>query len=167
MCPNWTSVVGGEKNAVDASAQPPYTAPAPSTATRTPARFIAASLAAGDRGLHACVLQRRLRGGETGERDAERRAGHVVEPDAVAERDRVRLAAVLAADAELEILLRTSPPRDGDPHQVADTALVEHLERVPFEHVVLEVGGEELPLRVVPREAERRLRQVVGAEGEE
>src|SRR3954470_14522241 len=34
--------------------------------------------------------------------DTERRAGHVVEPDLVAERDRVGVAAMLAADAELE-----------------------------------------------------------------
>src|SRR5262249_62043518 len=99
------------------------------------------------------VLERRLRRREAGERDAERRAGHVVETDPVAERDRVRLAAVLAADTELEVLLRASPPLDGDPHQVADAVLVEHLERVPLEHVVLEIACQELAFGVVAREA--------------
>ena len=50
-----------------------------------------------------CFLERGLGGGEPGERDPEGRAGDVVESEAVAERDRARLAAVLAADAELEL----------------------------------------------------------------
>ena len=85
----------------------------------------------------------------------------------MAERDRRRLAAVLAADPELQVFLRASPPLHGDPHQVAHSALVEDLERVALEHAVLEVVGEELPFRVVAREPERRLRQVVRAEREE
>ena len=40
-----------------------------------------------------------LCGGQTGDRDAERRAGHVVQADVVAELDGRRVAAVLAADA--------------------------------------------------------------------
>ena len=58
------------------------------------------------------LLQRRLRGGEAGERDAVRRAAHVVEPDPVAELDRGGLAAVLAADAELDLRLRLPPALD-------------------------------------------------------
>ena len=67
----------------------------------------------------------------------------------VAELDRARLAAVLAADAELDLRVRLPPPLDADPHQVADAFGVEHLERVSLEHALLEVEGEELPLRVV------------------
>ena len=85
----------------------------------------------------------------------------------MAERDRARLAAVLAADPELDLGLRGPPALDRDPHQVADAVLVEHLERVPLEDPVLEVEGEELALGVVPREAERGLGQVVRPEGEE
>src|SRR5207253_7957145 len=88
-------------------------------------------------------------------------------PEAVAERDRVGLAAVLAADAELDSFLGASAPLDRDPHQVADAALVERLERVPIEHAVIEVARQELPLGVVTGEAERRLREVVRAEREE
>ena len=36
-----------------------------------------------------------------------------------------------------------------------------------IDHALLDVAGEELAFRVVAREAERRLRQVVRAEGEE
>ena len=74
---------------------------------------------------------------------------------------------MLAADAELDAFLGASAPLDRDPHQVADPALVERLERVPLEHAVLEVARQELALRVVTREAERRLRQVVCPEREE
>src|SRR4051812_178094 len=109
------------------------------------------------------LLQRSLRRREAGERDPVRRAADVIEPDPVAELDRRRLAAVLAADAELDVRLRLPPPLHRDPHQVSDTFGVEHLERVALEHAVLEVEREELPLRVVARHAERRLREVVRA----
>ena len=112
-------------------------------------------------------LQHGLRRGEARERDAVRGAAHVVEADLVAELDRARLAAVLAADAELDVRLRLAAALDADAHEVADAFLVEHLERVPLEHAVLEVEGEELALGVVARHAERRLREVVRAEGEE
>src|SRR6202000_893835 len=48
--------------------------------------------------------QRRLCGGEARDQHAERRARDVVQPDLVAEGDRGRIAAVLAADAELQVL---------------------------------------------------------------
>jgi hypothetical protein len=78
-----------------------------------------------------------------------------------------RVAAVLAADAELDPGLRRAAPLDADPHQVADAVLVDRLERVALEHSVLEVEGEELALGVVARHPERRLGEVVRAEGEE
>ena len=83
------------------------------------------------------------------------------------ERDRVRLAAVLPTDPELDRRLRAPPPLHGDSHQVADALLVDHLERIPLEDSVLEVVREKLALSVVAREPERRLCEVVRAEGEE
>src|SRR5437588_3501978 len=106
------------------------------------------SAAGGDVRARACFLERRLRGGEACERDPERRARHVVEAELVAERDRARLAAVLAADTELELRLRAPPPLDGDPHQVADAVDVDHLERIALEHPVLEVARQELALSI-------------------
>ena len=94
------------------------------------------------------------------------RAADVVEPEPVAERDRLRLAAVLAADAELEVLARAAAALDRDLHQVADAVLVDRLERVALEDAGLEVVREEAA-GVVAGEAERGLRQVVRAEGEE
>src|SRR4029078_1770628 len=77
------------------------------------------------------------------------------------------LAAVLAADAELEVVLRAPAALDGDPHQVADALLVENLERVALAHAVLEVARQELALGVVARKAQGSLGEVVGAEREE
>ena len=82
----------------------------------------------------------------------------------MAERHRAGLAAVLAADAHLQVLLHAAPALDRDPHQVADALLVDNLERVPLEDARLEVAREELALGVVPREAERRLGEVVRPE---
>ena len=82
----------------------------------------------------------------------------------MAEGDRARLAAVLAADTELELGLDAAAALDRDLHQLADTLGVEHLERVALEDAVLEVEGEELALGVVAREPDRRLREVVRAE---
>src|SRR5262249_60594915 len=98
--------------------------------------------------------------------NAERRAGDVVEPELVAERHRRRIAAVLAADADLELGLYAAALPDGDADQRADALLVEAGERVAREQALLQVVGEEGP-DVVAREAERRLGEVVGAEGEE
>src|SRR4029079_9296660 len=101
------------------------------------------------------------------QRHAVRRAAHVVETEPVAELDGLRLATVLTADAELDVGLRRTPTLDADPHQVSDAALVEGLEGILLEHAVLEIEGEELPLGVIARHAERHLRQVVRAEREE
>src|SRR5688572_684421 len=78
-----------------------------STARVLPYRFVSPSTAikglAADRDRFDTGFgQGRLRGGETRERDPVRRARHVVEPEPVTERDRRRLAPVLAADAELD-----------------------------------------------------------------
>src|ERR1700754_2599032 len=100
---------------------------------------------------------RRLGGGDPRNRHPERRARHVVQPGLVEELDRLRGAAVLAADAELE-------PRGGlaaDPgpqaHQPADPGLVDRLERAAVDDLALQIDRDELRLGVVAGEAERGL----------
>ena len=73
---------------------------------------------------------------------------------------------MLAADAELQFRRRGAAALDREGHQLADAGLVQALERVGGEDVGLEVGVEELA-RIVAREAERHLGEVVGAEAEE
>ena len=77
------------------------------------------------------------------------------------------MAAVLAADADLEARPARAPPFDRERHQAAHALHVEHLERVVLQDAALVVHRQELVLRILARERERRLRQVVGAEREE
>ncbi len=110
---------------------------------------------------------------------------------------RARVSAVLAADAELDVRPRRPPGFDRHPHHRAHALAVQHRERIGVEDVLRfrvdmgaaaladhlfpvhlwaqTLGTGVLPLhverhelrRVVTREAEGRLRQVVGAEREE
>src|SRR6185295_626977 len=97
---------------------------------------------------HPLLLERCLGGGETGDRHAERGAGHVVHAHVVAELHRRRLTAVLPANADLEV----GPGAPAQPHreldELADALLVEYLERVVLEDPVLHIEREE-PARVV------------------
>src|SRR5436309_2761147 len=66
------------------------------------------------------LAERGLRRGETGDRHAVGRAGDVVEADLVAEGDGGGIAAVLAADADLELRARLAAARDADLDELAD-----------------------------------------------
>src|SRR5918998_393069 len=85
----------------------------------------------------------------------------------MAERDALWIAAVLAADSDLEVHLRRSALLDADPHELPDPRGVEDLERVLGEHLAVDVLHQELALGVVAAVAEAHLRQVVRAEAEE
>src|SRR4029077_7796440 len=104
---------------------------------------------------------------EPRERHAIRRAADVVEPEPMAELDRLRVAAMLTADAELDLFLGATPSLDTDAHELADPGLVERLERILLDDAVLEVACEALPVGVVAGHAERRLGQVVRPERDE
>src|SRR5438270_11219384 len=110
------------------------------------------------------VADHRLRRGQPGDGHAEGGARHVVEPDAVEEVDRLRVPAVLAAHAQLEIGPGGPAPRHGVVDQLTDAGLVDGLERVALEQAFLEVGGHHAALHVVAGEAEGHLGQIVGAE---
>ena len=73
---------------------------------------------------------------------------------------------MLAADAELDVGPGPAPALDADPHELADAVLVDGDEGVGGQNPLLGVGAEE-GRGVVARDAERRLGQVVRAEGEE
>ena len=60
------------------------------------------------------LRQRGLGGGEAGDRHAEGRAAHVVQAELVAELHAVRIAAVFAADAELDVRAAAAAFVDGD-----------------------------------------------------
>src|SRR5688572_5680884 len=98
--------------------------------------------------------------------DHERRARDVGHVHPVTELDGRRLAAVLAADADLEVGARATPALDADLDELAHTLLVEDREGIVRQQPLLEVVGQELR-HVVAAVAERHLGEVVGAEGEE
>ena len=79
---------------------------------------------------HPLLLERRLGRGETGDRHAERRAGHVVHAHAVTEFHRRGLATMLPADADLELGPRSPAEAHRQFDELADALLIEHLERV-------------------------------------
>ena len=94
----------------------------------------------------ACAAARRAIGIRNG------RAGDVVELRPVAELHARRLAAVLAADADLQLRpRRRGPSSTPHRHQLADAALVQLLERVGREDLAPDVLGEELPGVVAAR----------------
>ena len=80
-----------------------------------------------------------MRRREAGNGNAIRRARHVVEPQVMAERDRARLAAVLAADADFERRPHAPTLADAVADQAANAVLVEHLERIVEEDAAVEV----------------------------
>src|SRR5262245_63422898 len=89
--------------------------------------------------------------GERCVRGREARDGHpvggardVVETAAMEEGDRRRIAAVLAADPDLELLARPASVLHGDADELADPFLVDRLERIEREDPAHEVVGEEL-----------------------
>src|SRR5579871_4749786 len=75
-------------------------------------------------------LQRRLRRRQPGNGDAERRAGNIVEADLLAELDRGRVAAVLAADAELQPEPGLAAALGGKGDQLTDALAVERDEGI-------------------------------------
>ncbi len=84
----------------------------------------------------------------------------------MAEPHRVGVAAVLAADPQLQALPGLAALLAGDLHQPADAGLVDGHERVGRDQLALLVQAEELA-DVVAGEPEGGLGEVVGAEGEE
>jgi hypothetical protein len=109
----------------------------------------------------------RLRGREARDGDAGRGDGDVVHARGREEGDRARVAAVLAAEADLEARPRRAAALDGEPDQLADARLVERLEGVAGDDPRLQVRREELLLSVVATEAQREAREVIRAKGEE
>src|SRR6516162_5581822 len=104
-----------------------------------------------------------LRRGKPRDRHAEGRARYVVEPKFVAEGDRGRIAAVFAANPEFQIWPYLAAPLGSDADQLANAIAVERHERIDWQNSLCRIDAEKAR-RVVAADAERRLRQVVGAE---
>src|SRR5690606_31626503 len=108
----------------------------------------------------------RLRRRQPGDRDAVGRGADVIEAGLLAEGDARRIAAVLSADAELDVGPGRPAPLGGEGDELADALDVEADEGIAGIDALVDVGGEEVA-RIVPRNAESSLRQVIGSEREE
>ena len=84
----------------------------------------------------------------------------------MAELDGLGIAAMFAADADLEVGPGVASLGRGHLHQRPDAGLIEGGEGILFEDAGLEVGGQEV-VDVVARDAVGGLGQIVGAEAEE
>src|SRR5262249_48522865 len=80
--------------------------------------------------------ERRLRRGEARDRHAIGRRADVVEADVVEEVHRGGVAAVLAADAELQVAARPPPALDAGADDVADAGDVDRRERILLEDLL-------------------------------
>src|SRR5512135_347959 len=96
---------------------------APTTIAKT--MKIRSMLTLASRLARSAFAERGLRRGKTRDRHAKRRARHVIELGFVAERNRRRIAAMFAADADLEFGPRLASAFDADAHQLADALLVD------------------------------------------
>src|SRR5438552_10253057 len=114
----------------------------------------------------AFVRQHGLGRGEAGDRHAVGRAGDVIEPDRLAKADRGRVAAMLAANPELKTRPRGASALRGDADELADPLDVEGHKRVVLEDPEPLIGADKAR-RIVARQAEDGLRQVIGAKAEE
>src|SRR5579862_412552 len=110
--------------------------------------------------------QRRMRRGEARDRHPVRRAADVIQPHLGAELHRGGVAAMLAADAELNAGPRLAAALAADADQLAHAFLVDGDERVALDDSLPLIGAEK-SAGIVARQAEGGLGQVVGAEAEE
>src|SRR6185503_17244660 len=109
-----------------------------------------------------CCLSCRQAGGQ----QAEGRAGDVVQADFVAELDGLWIAAMLAANTNLQSRTRAATLGHCALHQLSHACLIERSKRVLLEDASLHVRRKEV-VNVIARDAIRGLRQVVGSEAEE
>src|SRR5262249_52933159 len=108
----------------------------------------------------SALTERRLRGREPRDRHPERRAGHVIKTDLVAERDRGRITAMLAADAELDVFTHLAATLGGDAHQFADAVAIDRHERVVCQNAFCSVDAQKA-CGIVAADTESGLGQIV------
>src|SRR6478609_6215896 len=110
--------------------------------------------------------ERSLRSGQTGDWDAIWRRAHVIHSGLLKEMNGCRVAAVFTADADLQILARQTAALDANRDDRAHAVDVDRRERILVENLLVLVDLQEFP-DIVSRKAERQLREVVRAKGEE
>src|SRR6478672_8155783 len=107
-----------------------------------------------------------MRGGKAGDRDAERGARHIIEPDRVTELHAPGLSSVLPADSDLQLRAHASSCGNGQRNKLPNPGLVKDLERVVRKDATIHVRGQEAA-GIIPRQTIGSLGQVVCSKREE
>src|ERR1700744_1314348 len=89
------------------------------------------------------LAERRLRRSKASDRHAVGRARDVIQSDLVAECDRSGIAAMFAANADLEIGTSLAATRHADLHQFADAVAIDRNKRIDLQDSLGDVGAEE------------------------
>src|SRR3954470_5243806 len=88
------------------------------------------------------LAERGLRGGEARDRHAIGRAGYVIQSDLVAEGHRCRIAAMLAANPDLQLRPRLAAALDADPDQFAHAVTIDRDKGIDLQNAARDVGTE-------------------------
>src|SRR5262249_39101728 len=104
--------------------------------------------------------------GEPSREHPEWRTRDVVQSGLVAERDRRRISAMLAAGTDFAMEASPAAPFGGLVHEFPDDVTMKKRERVVFQNAFPKIWRENL-VDVIAREPEGCLRKIVGAEREE
>ena len=110
--------------------------------------------------------KRGLGRGEPGDRHSEWAARHVIQPNLVAEQDRVGIATMFATNAALQVFLRRAAFGDTHFNQLTHARHVERLEGIAGKNFLLQIIGQER-IDIVATVPERHLCQIVRTEAEE
>ena len=112
------------------------------------------------------AFERCLGRGQFRDRNAQRRTANVVQTDAVTELDAGRLTAMFTTNTEMDIGTGRTAFSIGDLDQLANTRLIENLERVGREDILFEIIVDE-PGIIVAADTVAGLCKVVRSEREE
>ena len=103
------------------------------------------------------VLNRCLRCGQTSDRDTVRTAGNIVQSDAVTEFDRAWIAAMFAADTQLDVRTGLAAQFCRHRDQLANAMLIQTGKRILLVNLLVVIMRQE-SAGVITREAECHLR---------
>ncbi len=93
--------------------------------------------------------QLRIRGGQPGDRDTRARARYVIQTQVMAKANSFRVSALLAADADLEIIAHSPAARHGHFYELTDTLDVEHFKRIVLQDADFVVQRQEFVFRIL------------------
>src|ERR1700691_3388530 len=114
-------------------------------------------------GRRRLLAQRRLRGSKARNRHPKRRARYVIKSDLVTEHDRCGIAAMLTANAELDVRPRFTAASGGNAHKLADAVPIDRHKRIGRQNALSGVNAQEAR-GIVAADAQSGLGEIICAE---